>query len=316
MAWVTWRQHRAQFVASLGVLGALALAALGTRVPISEAYRHNALADCLPPSARPGLRSHRRPLPGRVRRLGDGRPRSCRPARARRPLHRCSAPGQGAGARHLSIRLDAGDHSAPVAPLEDGATRVRNARRRRPAERPRHVVASAIRHPSGTDGAERLRRRGARRAGLRGLRPHRRRPRGAAPPAHRRGDDRDPRRVRVDPADGAVVPAPGLHGSAVPDGAAHGDRAASRRLGAERHARRRGRQADQRRARRPGDRARTTGERRSAHLPRHARLEARHLLSACRPVLDVPDLRSESLRRALSRGNRRCPLWLVRRTPT
>jgi len=54
MAWVTWRQHRAQLVAGLGLLVTLALAALGTRVPISEAYRHNALADCLPPSTRPG----------------------------------------------------------------------------------------------------------------------------------------------------------------------------------------------------------------------------------------------------------------------
>lgn len=54
MAWVTWRQHRGQLVGGLSLLVALALAAIGTRVPISEAYRHNALADCLPPSTRPG----------------------------------------------------------------------------------------------------------------------------------------------------------------------------------------------------------------------------------------------------------------------
>jgi hypothetical protein len=54
MAWVTWQQHRAQLVAGLGLLTALALAAIGTHVPISDAYRHDALPDCLPPSVRPG----------------------------------------------------------------------------------------------------------------------------------------------------------------------------------------------------------------------------------------------------------------------
>ncbi len=54
MAWVTWRQHRAQVVAGLGLLVALALTAIGTHLPISEAYHHDALPDCLPPSARPG----------------------------------------------------------------------------------------------------------------------------------------------------------------------------------------------------------------------------------------------------------------------
>jgi hypothetical protein len=54
MAWVTWQQHRAQLVVGLGLLVALALAALGTHLPISEAYHHEALPDCLPPSTRPG----------------------------------------------------------------------------------------------------------------------------------------------------------------------------------------------------------------------------------------------------------------------
>ena len=54
MAWVTWRQHRAQLVAGLGLLVALAAAAFGTHLPIPEAYHHDALPDCLPPSARPG----------------------------------------------------------------------------------------------------------------------------------------------------------------------------------------------------------------------------------------------------------------------
>jgi hypothetical protein len=54
MAWVTWQQHRAQLVVGVGLLVALALAALGTHLPISEAYRHDAFPGCLPPSARPG----------------------------------------------------------------------------------------------------------------------------------------------------------------------------------------------------------------------------------------------------------------------
>ena len=54
MAWVTWRQHRAQVVAILGLLAALAVAALGTDLPIRAAYHRDALSGCLPPAARSG----------------------------------------------------------------------------------------------------------------------------------------------------------------------------------------------------------------------------------------------------------------------
>ncbi len=54
MAWVTWQQHRAQLLVGLGLLGALALAALSTHIPIAAAYRRDALPDCLPPSAGAG----------------------------------------------------------------------------------------------------------------------------------------------------------------------------------------------------------------------------------------------------------------------
>jgi ABC-type transport system involved in multi-copper enzyme maturation permease subunit len=54
MAWVTWQQHRAQLFVGLVLLAALGLAALGTHIPISAAYRRDALSDCLPPSARAG----------------------------------------------------------------------------------------------------------------------------------------------------------------------------------------------------------------------------------------------------------------------
>ena len=54
MAWVTWRQHRAQLVAGLGLLVALALAAFATRLPIQAEYHRDALSGCLPPASRSG----------------------------------------------------------------------------------------------------------------------------------------------------------------------------------------------------------------------------------------------------------------------
>jgi hypothetical protein len=54
MAWVTWQQHRAQLFAGVGLLVALALAALSTHIPLWAAYRRDAVPGCLPPSARAG----------------------------------------------------------------------------------------------------------------------------------------------------------------------------------------------------------------------------------------------------------------------
>ncbi|HXR11338.1 MAG TPA: hypothetical protein VN770_03515 [Gaiellaceae bacterium] len=54
MAWITWRQHRAQLVAAFGLLAALVVAAFGTRLPIQAAYHRDALAQCLPPTSRSG----------------------------------------------------------------------------------------------------------------------------------------------------------------------------------------------------------------------------------------------------------------------
>ncbi len=54
MAWVTWRQHRAQLVGALGLLLLLAAVAVGTHLPIADAYHRDALSGCLPPSARSG----------------------------------------------------------------------------------------------------------------------------------------------------------------------------------------------------------------------------------------------------------------------
>ena len=54
MAWVTWRQHRAQVIAMGGLLIALAAAVVGTHLPIQAAYHRDTLSECLPPTARSG----------------------------------------------------------------------------------------------------------------------------------------------------------------------------------------------------------------------------------------------------------------------
>jgi hypothetical protein len=54
MAWVTWRQHRAQVVAMAGLLVALAVAVVATRLPIQAAYHRDTLSECLPSSGRAG----------------------------------------------------------------------------------------------------------------------------------------------------------------------------------------------------------------------------------------------------------------------
>lgn len=54
MAWVTWRQHRFQLAVALGLLGCVAVAALATGLPISDAYHRQALSSCLPPATRSG----------------------------------------------------------------------------------------------------------------------------------------------------------------------------------------------------------------------------------------------------------------------
>jgi hypothetical protein len=54
MAWVTWRQHRAQAVAALGLLVAFGVAALLTHLPIRSAFDHDSLSACVPPNARTG----------------------------------------------------------------------------------------------------------------------------------------------------------------------------------------------------------------------------------------------------------------------
>lgn len=54
MAWVTWRQHRAQLLGAVGLLVALTLAAFGTHLPIQTAFHRDSLSACLPPAVRTG----------------------------------------------------------------------------------------------------------------------------------------------------------------------------------------------------------------------------------------------------------------------
>lgn len=54
MAWVTWRQHRSQVFATLGLLVALAVAAALTHLPIASAFDHDSLTGCVPPAPRTG----------------------------------------------------------------------------------------------------------------------------------------------------------------------------------------------------------------------------------------------------------------------
>ncbi|HEY7207237.1 MAG TPA: hypothetical protein VH416_03265 [Gaiellaceae bacterium] len=54
MAWVTWRQHRLQLLVAVSLLGAVAVSALVSGVPILAAYHRDALASCLPPATRSG----------------------------------------------------------------------------------------------------------------------------------------------------------------------------------------------------------------------------------------------------------------------
>ena len=54
MAWVTWRQHRSQAVGAIGLLCALALAAVLTHLPIASAFDHDSLSACLPAAPRTG----------------------------------------------------------------------------------------------------------------------------------------------------------------------------------------------------------------------------------------------------------------------
>jgi hypothetical protein len=54
MAWVTWRQHRAQVIAMGALLVALAAAVVATNLPIRAAYHRDTLSECLPPTTRAG----------------------------------------------------------------------------------------------------------------------------------------------------------------------------------------------------------------------------------------------------------------------
>ena len=114
MAWVTWRQHRAQLVGAVGLLALLAAAAVGTHLPIADAYHRDALSGCLPPSARSGCDIIVRHFQGEF----DGWAAAVRglaaAARAGGPVRRRAAARAGARERHPSLCVDAGDHAPAV----------------------------------------------------------------------------------------------------------------------------------------------------------------------------------------------------------
>lgn len=54
MAWVTWRQHRAQLLTAGALFMTVAIAAVISSLAVRDAYHRQALSSCLPPAARPG----------------------------------------------------------------------------------------------------------------------------------------------------------------------------------------------------------------------------------------------------------------------
>jgi hypothetical protein len=54
MAWLIWRQHRAQLSLALLTLGLVGIAALALGVPMYDSFHREAVSSCLPPAARSG----------------------------------------------------------------------------------------------------------------------------------------------------------------------------------------------------------------------------------------------------------------------
>ena len=107
MAWVTWRQHRSQALGALGLLVALAAAAVLTHLPIGSAFDRDSLSACLPPAARTGCDLIVPHFEGQFGGLVTAtRFLALLPA-ARRRLRRRSAGRPRARVRHLPLRVDA-----------------------------------------------------------------------------------------------------------------------------------------------------------------------------------------------------------------
>ena len=141
MAWLTWRQHRPQFLATAGLLLLLAIAALVTALPIRAAYHRHALSSCLPPSTRSGCEiivSHFR-SEFAARAAGDALPD--RAPGAGRALHRRPAAGARVRVRDVPAGLDAEPLAPALGALAHGGARARDRRRGRAPVAADDVVA-------------------------------------------------------------------------------------------------------------------------------------------------------------------------------
>ena len=308
MAWVTWRQHRSQLVAGLGLLVALA-ARRARHAPADRRRRTTATR------SRPACRRRR----ARAATSSSGTSRASSTAGSRRCAASpcCRRSPASSSARRCSR---ASSSTAPTASRGRRASRAgAGCSRRRRCSPPATVVAGGAsrarvvmwwRSPfdtlEGRIGAERLRHRGRRRA----RRTRSSRSRSACSPGSSSGGRVAAmtatlvafvatRLARPRRSCGRTSCAP-LHRAVV------GDRRRPRRRGdwvlSDTLVDAGGRQIT-RRPRGPRGPARAAGRHRPAHVPRHARLEARRLVPAGRPLLDVPAHRGGPLRRARRRAS-------------
>ena len=318
MAWVTWRQHRlAARRAGSRCSSRSPPPRSATHLPIRAAYHRDALSACLPPSARSGCDLIVRHFESEF----DGWRRAARdlvvlPALAGLFV---GAPLLARELEHGThrLRVDAERHPAALAALEDGcSSRSRRRRRRRARARssmwwrsPFDTLEGRM-APSGFDieglvvPAYALFALAARRA------------RRAAPAAAR--SRRCLSTLVVFVATRLVVlevPAPALPGAAASHRRGADPGRAGRRLGAERHARRRRRPADHRRPRGSRRPARAACRHRPARVPRLARLEARRSPTSPGGRFWTFQVIEAGLFVALAVARARAAVWFVRRTP-
>ena len=213
MAGVTWRQHRIALAGVAVLLGALAVYLWIAGLPLHHAYA--AAVACHPASsaACQGLDSA---LDGMDNFLSQWlHPAGA--ARADRGVRRGAGAGQGAGDRHLPVRLDPGLRPVALGARQAGAARGRGDRRGRRVRRPADLVLPAVRgqpdpRPAQDDPAHPCPVRPARgrvpRLDAGRLRD--RRPGRDADPPGRPRDRRDPGRLHRARLRGRGVPAPAL----------------------------------------------------------------------------------------------------------
>ena len=259
MAWLTWRQHRPQLLATAGLLLLLALAALLTELPIRSAYHRHALSSCLPPATRSGceiiVNHFRSEFAARV-------------AVTRYLVVLPALAGLFIGAPLLAREFEYGTFRLA---WTQSLSRRRWVLSRTMLLAIAMVAAAALvsalttwwRTPfdeiGGRIGPD-VRHRGPGRARLRVLRARHRRPGGHAAPPHDRGDVARDRRLRRRPRRSREARAAALPPASAPHCRQRRAEHRLARLDTREPPRRRGRPADLDRARGSRDRARATRE--------------------------------------------------------